>query len=160
MTTRIGDETRARIAAVWPALMSALETGEPFGPILDAAGLSRGQVRCYRIEDKARDTEWQVAREFGADAYADKVDEIANNPGADANIARVRIQAYQWLASKRNPRVYSEKQTIDMNVKTVDLTRIIQDANARLIASRAPRTIDHDTGQVVEPEPCTLADLL
>ena len=158
--SKVGERARAVIEQIWPALMDALETGEEFGSILEAAGVSRGAVRAYRLEDPAKDREWAMAREFGADAYADKINAIANNPGADANLARVSIQAWQWLAAKRNPRVYSDKTQIDMNVRTVDLTAIIQAANARLAAARQAQVIDGSCERVeLEPAPA-LAPLL
>lgn len=160
MTTRIGDETRARIAAAWPVLLDALETGVPFGPLLDQAGITRGQVAAYRMELAQADKEWATSREAGADAFADQVHQIANNPGADSNSARVRIQALQWLAAKRNPRVYSDKQTIDMNVRTVDLTAIIQAANARLAQARQPLTIEHEPELRLIPAHSGIADLM
>ena len=96
-----------------------------------------------------REKEWQIAREQSADYFADRVLEVANNPDADSGIARVRMDAYRWLASKRNPHVYSDKQTVNLNVKTVDLTRVIQDAQARLAAARQPRVIE---GEVSRPQ--------
>lgn len=160
MTTRIGDETRARIAGAWPILLDALETGVPFGPLLDQAGISRGQVAAYRIENAQADKEWSTSREAGADAFADQIHQIANSPGADANAARVKIQALQWLASKRNPRVYSDKQDITMTVRTVDLTAIIQAANARLAATRQPVTIEHEPAPTLALVQRTIADLM
>ncbi len=150
MTTRIGDEIR-RIIGAWPELLDALETGRPFGPVLDAHKLARGHLRVYRMENPERDKEWSIAREYGADAFADQINETANNKDIEPNHARVKIQALQWLAAKRNPRVYSDKTQMDVNVRTVDLTAIILAANARLAQARTPLTIEH--------EPLTLDDM-
>jgi hypothetical protein len=90
----------------------------------------------YRLEDAAADKEWQLAREESADHFADQVGEIANNPGIDSGSARVRMDGYRWLAAKRNPTAYNDKAQLDVNVRTIDLTRIIGDAQARLAASR------------------------
>lgn len=116
----------------------AVAAGDSIGDACKAAGVSRHDVRHYRLANPEASREWDLAREQSADAYADRIAELAESPGADANQARVRIDAYKWLASKRNPRVYSDKQQVDVNVKTVDLTRIIEQANARLAASRNP----------------------
>lgn len=153
MTTRIGDDARATLLKIWPDLLNALETGESFGPILELAGIARGSLRAYRLENPERDKEWAMAREHGGDAYADKINEIANNAMLDANSARVRIQAFQWLAAKRNPRVYNDKQSLDVNVRTVDLTAIILAANQRLAHARQGALIE---GELVTP---SLADL-
>ena len=47
-------------------------------------------------EGKRMDRVFSLAREYGADAYADQINEIANTPGIDSNAARVKIQALQW----------------------------------------------------------------
>ena len=148
MATRIGDATRARIAAAYGDLLDALAAGDEMAPHYTAAGVSADQVRVWRMEQGAsgeRETQWQAARQQSADAYADRVAAIAYNPGSDSGIARVQMDAFRWLAAKRNPHYYNDKAQLDVNVRTVDLTRIIQDANARLAAARA-------VGQVVEGE--------
>ncbi len=146
MATRISAETAARIEKAWPYLLDALAAGEVMAPVYKAAGLTADQVRVWRVAGgPERATEWDSAREQSADAYADRAVEVANNPGVDSGIARVRLDALKWLASKRNPRQYSDKATLDVNVRTVDLTRIIEAANARLLAAR-------QVGQIVEGE--------
>lgn len=130
--------------------MHALEAGVPFGPILEAHKLNRAHVRAYRLENPAADKEWSVAREAGADAYADQINLIASNADMEPNTARVRIQALQWLAARRNPREYSDKTQIDMNIKHVDLAGIIAAANARLALARPAQAIPD--GRVIEGE--------
>jgi hypothetical protein len=55
---------------------------------------------------------------------------------------RVHVDTLKWAARIRNPRAYSDKSSIDVNVRTVDLTRIISEANARLAAREAGRVIE------------------
>lgn len=150
MATRLSDATRMRIAAAYPGLLDALAAGAIMADYYQAARVSADQVRVWRMEDQARELEWQAAREQSADAYADQISEISNNPGFDSGIARVKIDGLKWLASKRNPKTYSDKAQLDVNVRTVDLTRIISEANARL-AGRVPRVLEHDarTQQVI-----------
>ena len=136
MTTRLGERARAMIAQAWPDLLIAVADGGNIGTACECAGIRRENIYAYRLENPAADREWQLAREQSADAFAEKVVEISENPIGDAQVARVRIDAYRWLAAKRNPRIYNDKSTVDLNVRTVDLTRIIGDANARLAAAR------------------------
>jgi hypothetical protein len=136
MNTRIGPALAERVRAAWTALLDAVANGDNIGDACAAAGLKREHVTAYRLDNPEADREWQAAREQSADAFADKVAAVAENDKVDPAFARVRMDAYRWLAAKRNPRVYSDKQTIDMNVRTVDLTRIIDSANARLAAAR------------------------
>jgi hypothetical protein len=58
--------------------------------------------------------------------------------------ARNAIDTLKWAAKTRNPKVYSDKAVIDMNIRTVDLTRIITEAAARLAVHRAGRVIEHE----------------
>ena len=136
MATRISDDTRARIAAAWPDLLDALAAGEIMAPHYAKASVTADQVRVWRLEEPQRGTEWDTAREQSADAYADMIAEVASSPMADSAAARVKIQALQWLAGKRNVQRYGDRTAHDVTVKTIDLTRIISDANARLSAAR------------------------
>lgn len=133
----ISEETKAQVAHAWPDLIVAVAEGEHIGDACAAAGLTRHDVRHYRLQNAEAEREWQSAREQSADEYADQVASIASNPDLDAARARVKLDALRWLAAKRNPRIYSDKATLDVNVRTVDLTRIIEAANARLAAQRA-----------------------
>lgn len=138
---RIGPETRARLLAAWPDLLDRVAAGDPIGEAIRVLGFSTGEVRAFRALAPEYDAEWQRAKEESAEALADEIRAEANNRTADAAFARVRIDALKWLAAKRNPRAYSDKAQLDVNVRTVDLTRIISEANARL-AGRAPRVLE------------------
>ena len=165
--TRISTETRARITAAWPALLSGIASGRTIKSLLAEAGISADMIRCYRGEDPLADKQWADARLASADAYMDEAVSVARNPIApqlqpdgtvltmriDPAHARTYIDTLKWAARVRNPRDYGDKQQIDMQVKSVDLTRIIQDANARLVAARTGRILDHEAGPL-------LADLL
>ena len=141
MATRISEETAARIEAAYSGLLDALAAGEVMAPHYAAAGVSADQVRVWRVAVPERLAAWDAARQQSADAYADMILDVANNH-KDSNAARVRIQALQWLAARRDPKVYADKAQLDVNVRTVDLTRIIEAANARLAAAQVGRIID------------------
>jgi hypothetical protein len=156
---RIGEETRARIAAAWPDILADIASGELIRDVLKKNALSLGMVRGYRDSTPGAGDQWNQAKADSADAFFDEAIAIAYNPGVDAASARVKADLFKWLAGKRNPRDYSDKATLDVNVRTVDLTRIITEANARLEASRM-------LGQTIEGEalrigrPALLGDLL
>ena len=137
MATRISPETSERIAAAWPDLLDQLAAGEVMAPHYKRHGVSADQVRVWRVAGgPERAAEWDAAREQSADAYADQVADMVNNPGADSGIARAKLDALKWLASKRNPRSYSDRVDHNVTVRTIDLTRIIEAANARLASAR------------------------
>lgn len=60
----------------------------------------------------------------------------------DPQMARIQIQAAQWLASKYDPKVYGEKLSVEIEHK-IDLTQAIEDARERALALRSP-LIEHD----------------
>jgi hypothetical protein len=80
--------------------------------------------------------------------------------GLAAQHARTRIDTLKWAARVRNPRVYSEKQTVDLNVRSVDLTAIIRDANARLAQAREPRLIEQVRDQATAMLPIGAESML
>jgi hypothetical protein len=79
------------------------------------------------------------ARERQADFYADAVIEIADTE-ADANRARVMIDARKWYASKLKPKVYGDKLDVAVS-HTLDLTSALDEARGRL-ANAAPALLD------------------
>ena len=160
-------------------MLSAIADGELIKLILAREGIERSQLRAFMTRHPQRRVEWDMAKEDSATAFMDEALEVARFPGelactpqgeliigkdgkpliiaVDAAHARTRIDTLKWAARLRNPREYSDKAQLDVNVKTVDLTRIISEANARLANGRAPRIIEHDQGVKVA-ELALLAD--
>lgn len=147
MTSRIGEETRRRIARVWPDILGRLADGELIKDVLAHHGLSRYEVDAYKLEAPQRRVEWDTAREASADEYMDRAMQEALRDDVthlQASHIKTRIDTLKWAARIRNPRLYGDKAQLDVNVKTVDLTRIIEAANARVLAGQA-RLIPHNT---------------
>ena len=153
MAQRISDETRARIAQAWPDVCAALADGELVSKVLEAHAITQTQKRVYLAETPGARREWDDAREASADAYMDRALEeaMANYSKEEAGHARTRIDTLKWAARIRNPRLYGDKAQLDVNVRTVDLTRIISEAQARLEASRiVGRVIEHEGARRLE----------
>ena len=166
MATRISPETAARVRAAWPALLAAVAGGAGIKQAIEAQGLQTEWVRAFRASDPAADGDWMRAKEESADAYSDEGLDVARNPvkiikpgepgnetgtqpliiKVDPASARVHVDYLKWLSAKRNPRVYSDRAQLDVNVKTLDLTRIISEANARLANAPRGRILEHDQG--------------
>ena len=149
----ISDETRARINAAWPAMCARLAAGDLVKDIYSDAGISAFQAATFKAMNPAQRALWDQARAASADAY---MDEAMAQARADVNKelaqhVRTRIDTLKWAARIRNPAMYSDKSQVDVNVRTVDLTRIIQDANARLIAQQQGRVIEHTTNNREDP---------
>ena len=65
-------------------------------------------VRVWLALDAEFAAQYARAREEQADYYADEIIEIADT-AKDANLARLRIDARKWKASKLRPKKYGEK---------------------------------------------------
>lgn len=139
-----------RIAEAWPALLASISAGDMVRDALKAAGITRHEVHGYMKRHPAMRVEWDDAREASADAFMDEALDVARSKTDDASHARTRVDTLKWAARIRNPRAYSDKSSIDVNVKTVDLTAIIRDANARLAAAAQGRVIDGTYNRVAD----------
>lgn len=159
---KISEATRAEMRQAWPDIIDALAGGAEVRAVLAAHGLTRGKLAAFMAtEANARD-QWETAKEVSAEEFFDQLIAMANNRAADVEPARARavMDLLKWLAAKRNPRAYSDKAQLDINVKTVDLTRIISEANARLAAGRQGRIIEHMPGDAIEQSASKLLELL
>lgn len=68
-------------------------------------------------------TRWARARELQADAMDDKILAVADATNEiNAQSARVKIGAYQWRAEKLKPRVYGNRQQLDVALTIGDAT--------------------------------------
>ena len=137
-------EPNPLVVAAWPDILSRLAAGELVRDLLAVHGLSRKQVSAHMLACPAAKAQWDEARESSADALFDEAMSVARTPVDKelAQSARLHVDTLKWAARIRNPRLYGDKTTMDINVKAVDLTRIIQDANARLAAQQQGRIID------------------
>lgn len=169
--TDISLATRERVRAAWPTVLLELAAGDLVRDVLGRAGIADSVKRAYLDTEPGARKQWDEAREASADAFYDEALAIARKlpassagngaqsgdtrerPALDSNERRLLVDTLKWAARIRNPRLYSDKQTLDVNVRTVDLTRIIQDANARLAQARAPALIEGKTGEIVPEVP-------
>lgn len=135
--SRISEETRARIRAAWPSILEGLARGDLVKDILARNQVSVEMKRAFILTEPGAQAEWDEARESSADAFMDEALATANNAALDPAHARVKVDTLKWASRIRNPRLYGDKAQLDVNVRTVDLTKIISDANARLEAIRA-----------------------
>ena len=136
------ETTRTVIRAAWPDLLRGLTAGRLVRDLLAEIGVERNAFYGHLAADPQARIEWDKAREASADHFYDEAIATAYNEGLDPAHCRTRIDTLKWAARIRSPRVYGDRSSVDVNVRTIDLTRIIQDANARLIASREAPILD------------------
>ena len=167
----ISNETRERVTALWPAMCARLAAGDLVRDVYKDAGISPFEAAMIKASNAALRVAWDQAREASADAL---FDEAMNNARVDvdkelAQHVRTRIDTLKWAARIRNPRLYGDKAQLDVNVRTVDLTAIIRDANARLASANIMRVVNDNSGAgdeharvraLTNLEPAVLADLI
>lgn len=144
-------EARERIRKAWPKIIREIAAGSRVAATWAKHGIAPHEKRAWLAHEPGTKAEWDEAREESADAFMDLAmnEAMANYDKESAQHVRTRIDTLKWAARIRNPRLYGDRQAIDMTVKSVDLTRVIQDAQARLVAARQPRVIE---GEVSRPQ--------
>jgi hypothetical protein len=158
MPGRISKQRLEDIAQQWPQVLSDISEGaKTINQAVKDAGISRDDLRSFRRDWPGAEVDWKQAKEERADSLADEIHATLNNSSLDPQYARVKIDALKWLASKFYPHFYNDKAQLDINVKTLDLTQIVNAAQVRLIAARAERVIE---GTVIDNVPMSLSELL
>lgn len=69
----------------------------------------------WRASDAVFSDRYARAREDQADYHAEEIVDIADTE-TDPNVARVRIDARKWKASKLKPKVYGERIAVDQDL--------------------------------------------
>lgn len=92
-------------------IFSELADGKSLRAICEPDDMpSRETVRRWLRDDEGFRGQYTRAREEQADHYADEIMEIADT-ATDANIAKLRIDARKWVASKLKSKAYGDKIT-------------------------------------------------
>jgi len=76
----------------------------------------RSTILRWMADDEAFAAKCARARELQADLMDDKILEVADACTPESAAAdRVKISAYQWRASKLKPKVYGDKQQLEVS---------------------------------------------
>jgi hypothetical protein len=150
MPTRISPEKAVRCAAAWDDVLERIRNGSRIDYACAEHDLVRADMWAFRQGKPDLVAAWYDALKDSADAFVDQMAHVMEDADKDAKAARVRLAGLQWIAEKRDPDRYGQRTRADINVKTVDLTAIIKDANARLAASKQGRIIEHDTVNITD----------
>lgn len=79
-------------------------------------------IRTWLQQYEAFQAQYARARENSAHASADLIQDLADkakNGELEPNAARVAIDAHKWLAGKRKPKVYGDRQILDVGEDTL-----------------------------------------
>lgn len=78
-------------------------------------------VRQWRLADAEFSAQYARAREARAEVLADEIVEIADT-AEDAQLARLRVDARKWAASKLDPKRYGDRLDIDATVRKAEVS--------------------------------------
>lgn len=101
------------------AICEAIASGDSLVKILRESGMPGYRtVMTWLSEDETFQQNYARAREDQGDAYADRIDDVADRVltgEIDPQAARVAIDALKWSAGKRLPKKYGDKLGLDVN---------------------------------------------
>lgn len=99
---------------IWDGIMSGIATQVLLGP--DRATHLPTERTFYRrlARDKEFQDEYLMAKQADAHRSVDEIREIADAATPlDYNVARLKVDARKWYASKTAPQYYGEKQSVE-----------------------------------------------
>lgn len=101
------------------AICEAIASGDSLVKILRESGMPGYRtVMTWLSEDEDFQQNYARAREAQGDAYADRIDDVADrvlSGEIDPQAARVAIDALKWSAGKRLPKKYGDKLGLDVH---------------------------------------------
>jgi hypothetical protein len=110
-------------------------SGESIRRVLDKHNINQYDFYEYLAENPSQQALYDKAQIYKAHGLVDDTIDIADNE-IDHVRARNKIATRQWFAAKIYPSRYSDR--IDINLKTIDITQTLLDAQARVaMASRS-----------------------
>lgn len=81
----------------------------------------RSTVRLWQVADAEFSAQYARAREARAEVLADEIIDIADQ-AADAQLARLQVDARKWAASKLDPKRYGDRLDIDATVRRAEVS--------------------------------------
>lgn len=112
--------------------MVEIASGKSVKNCLQPRNINVYEFYTYLEENPSARAAYEKAQEFKSHGFADDIPDIADNE-LDSARARVLIDSRRWYASKMMPVKYADR--VDINIKTIDITQALSQADARLAAS-------------------------
>lgn len=94
--------------AIYDRICTGIANGQSLRSLCEGRSPSIDTIRVWLQEDNAFSAQYARAREEQADYYADEIIEISDTE-KDPAVARNRMDARKWKASKLKPKVYGDR---------------------------------------------------
>ena len=124
------------------AICDRIAAGESISKICRDDGMPNRSTVMRWMKDEEVAANIARAGELQADALADDLLEIADDPLLAPDDKRIRIHARQWLAGKQRPKKYGDR--IDVTAEVNHLHRLSDEqleAEARMLAERLHKAL-------------------
>jgi hypothetical protein len=105
-------------------------------------------VRTWIRENESFQRAYVLAHEDGTDYKVDEMEDVARDPDMDADQKRVRISTTQWIAVRRNRKLYGDRVDIGQPDALDDDQRMA--AIAALIAKGTGKKLVESAARVLE----------
>lgn len=111
-------------------IIEAISAGASLKHALTCQDMTAGAFNHALSKDREAATAYIRAQEIRADLLADEIIDIADTE-PDAQVARNRIDARKWIASKHHSKRYGDR--IDVNVtQSIDISATLAEARGRV----------------------------
>lgn len=106
----------------------------------------------YVEGEPARAEQYARARQRGMELHIDGIIDLADSATPDnAHAVRIRVDTRKWIASKLLPRVYGDRQQLDISVDLPDLGERLRTAKRRALEAASGRVIEGTVSRPVPP---------
>lgn len=107
-----------------------ISNGESLNKIAQSLGMAESTLRYWANQTPERVARYARAREMRAHRFAERIHELAEATVAGdvrPEAARVAIDALKWQVSKMLPKVYGERQQIDVDATVRTARQMTED---------------------------------
>lgn len=97
----------------------------------------------YVEGEPGRAEQYARARQRGMELHIDGIIDLADSATPEnAHVVRIQVDTRKWIASKLLPRVYGDRQQLDINVELPDLGERLRTAKRRAMEAASGRVIE------------------
>ena len=134
----------------WEEVFSDIEMGETLQGLARKHKMSEASLR-YRLRTGDLHERFLQAHEGRAVYHAQSIEGMLDRLESgeiESDVARVSIDARKWLATKYYPRMFGERQ--ELNVKTTDMTKVYIEQLKQVMSRQESRLRDITPPKVKE----------
>lgn len=130
--------------AVFHRICQQVAAGKSLRKVLRGKGMP-GMHKFYDFLEgqPERAEQYARARQRGMELHIDGIIDLADSATPEnAHAVRIQVDTRKWIASKILPRVYGDRQQVDINLGVPDLGERLREARRRVDAAIGERVIE------------------